>query len=319
MTNKQPYLSIVIPVFNEAENIEPLAQWIARELKSCKYTWEAIFIDDGSQYQTWQKIKQVSHQYPNFKGVKLLRNYGKSAALSVGFKLASGSIIVTMDGDLQDSPEEIIPLVEKLLKENLHIVSGWKKERKDPLSKKLPSKIFNLVVRLTTGIKLHDFNCGLKAYRAYVAKMLNPQGEMHRYLPVLAHYMGFKRIGEKPVKHYPRIHGKSKFGAERFIRGFLDLLTVLFLTRFGKRPMHLFGTWGLLFFLIGVGIGAYLSYLKIVLNVVGISSRPLFFLGILCIIFGAQLFLTGFLAELIIRQIPQDPLKTYLIEEKTNI
>ena len=307
-----PDLTIVIPVYNEEQNIEPLVAWIHRALHAFEGTYEVLFIDDGSTDRTWTAIEQCTHQYPNVYAIRFLRNYGKSAALSVGFAHARGRVVITMDGDLQDIPDEIIPLYRMIQEEGYDLVSGWKKKRRDPLSKRLPSRIFNFTVRLLTGIRLHDFNCGLKAYRREVAQALRPRGEMHRYLPVLAYWLGFRRIGEKIVTHYPRKYGKSKFGAERFLRGFLDLLTVLFLVRFSKRPMHFFGTLGLLSFLFGFGIALYLSYLKIFAGVVRIAERPLFHLALLAMILGTQLFLAGFLAELIIRQNPSDD---YLIQD----
>lgn len=314
MNNLQ--ISIVIPVYNESENILPLAEWIDRSLENFKY--EVIFVDDGSTDSTWQKIKEARQKIgSHIRGVRLLRNYGKSAALSVGFRRASAPVIVTMDGDLQDSPEEIVALYRMVVEEGYDLVSGWKRQRQDPLSRRLPSKLFNFTVRLLTGIPLHDFNCGLKAYRAEVARRLSPQGEMHRYLPVIAYQLGYRRIAEKPVRHYPRRHGKSKFGAERFVRGFLDLLTVLFITRFGRRPMHLFGFLGLVCFLVGFGIAVYLSYIKLVLGVVRIAERPLFYLGLLAMIIGSQLFLTGFLAELVVRVRSHE--SDYIIAESAGI
>ncbi len=306
-----PDLSIVIPVYNEEQNIEPLVAWIHRALQAFEGTYEVLFIDDGSTDGTWAAIERCTRQYPNIYAIRFLRNYGKSAALSVGFAHARGRVVITMDGDLQDSPDEIIPLYRMIQEDGYDLVSGWKKKRRDPLSKRLPSRLFNFTVRLLTGIRLHDFNCGLKAYRQEVVRVLRPRGEMHRYLPVLAYWLGFQRIGEKIVTHYPRRHGKSKFGAERFLRGFLDLLTVLFLIRFSKRPMHFFGSLGLIFFLVGFGIALYLSYLKLFAGVVRIAERPLFHLALLTMILGSQLFLAGFLAELIIRQNPTDD---YLIQ-----
>ncbi|MEO6132703.1 MAG: glycosyltransferase family 2 protein [Saprospiraceae bacterium] len=295
-------LSIVIPVYDESESLPELMAWIRNVLT--KYSIgpaEVIFIDDGSTDGSWNVIKELEHTYPEIKAIRFRRNYGKSAALQKGFEAASGEVVITMDADLQDSPEEIPELMQMIHEQNYDLVSGWKKNRKDPISKRWPSKFFNAVTRQASGIKLHDFNCGLKAYKNEVVKNIEVYGEMHRYIPVMAKWSGFTKIGEKVVQHQPRKFGKSKFGWQRMVNGFLDIMSIMFVGKFGKRPMHFFGTLGILFFLIGFGILAYLSILKLGNNIFRISERPVFFFGILTLIIGAQLFLTGFLAEMISR------------------
>ncbi len=298
-------LTLVIPLYNEEESLPELMAWIDRVVKAngIKHL-EAILIDDGSTDGSWAVISTLHNTYPWIKGIRFRRNYGKSAALQKGFEAATGDVVITMDADLQDSPEEIPELMRMIQVDKYDLVSGWKKDRKDPIGKTLPSKLFNAVTRRASGIKLHDFNCGLKAYKNEVVKNVEVYGEMHRYIPVIAKWAGFRRIGEKVVKHQPRKFGYSKFGWERMLNGFLDILSIMFVGKFGKRPMHLFGTLGVLFFLIGFGILAYLSYLKIIEDIGRISDRPVFFFGIVTLIIGSQLFLTGFLAEMISRNAP---------------
>lgn len=298
-------LTLVIPLYNEEESLPELMAWIDRVVKANNiHHLEAILIDDGSTDGSWEVISSLHNTYPWIKGIRFRRNYGKSAALQKGFEAASGDVVITMDADLQDSPEEIPELMRMIQVEKYDLVSGWKKNRKDPIGKTLPSKLFNAVTRRASGIKLHDFNCGLKAYKNEVIKNVEVYGEMHRYIPVIAKWAGFRRIGEKVVKHQPRKFGYSKFGWERMLNGFLDILSIMFVGKFGKRPMHLFGTLGVLFFLVGFGILAYLSYLKIIEDIGRISDRPVFFFGIVTLIIGSQLFLTGFLAEMISRNAP---------------
>jgi glycosyltransferase involved in cell wall biosynthesis len=298
-------LSLVIPLYNEEESLPELLAWIDRVIKSNGIgRHEIILVDDGSSDQSWRVITELRQQYPSIKGIRFRRNYGKSAALQKGFEASGGNVVITMDADLQDSPEEIPALMKMINADQFDLVSGWKKDRKDPIGKTLPSKLFNAVTRRASGIKLHDFNCGLKAYRHEVIKNIEVYGEMHRYIPVIAKWAGFRKIGEKVVQHQPRKFGYSKFGWERMLNGFLDIMSIMFVGKFGKRPMHLFGTLGVLFFVIGFGILVYLSYLKIIEDIVRISDRPVFFFGIVTLIIGSQLFLTGFLAEMISRNSP---------------
>ncbi len=293
-------LSIIVPVYNEEESLTPLMEWIVRVLGS-DYSYEVIMIDDGSTDDSWKVTQALSIKYPELKGISFRRNYGKSAALHVGFQKSKGDVVVTMDADLQDSPDEIPELYRMIVEDDFDIVSGWKKKRHDPIGKRLPSKLFNRTVRRISGIDLHDFNCGLKAYRSEVVKNIEVYGEMHRYIPLLAKWSGFNKVGEKVVKHYPRKYGTTKFGMERLINGFLDVLSIMFVGKFGKRPMHFFGLFGVLFFFGGFGLLLYLSIQKIFQNIAFISDRPLFFFGIVLLIIGSQLFLTGFLAELLVR------------------
>jgi glycosyltransferase involved in cell wall biosynthesis len=299
-------LSLVIPLLNERESLPELHAWITRVLNTTAWEWEVIFVDDGSQDGSWDVICELAAGDPHVRGIRFSRNYGKSAALQTAFAQVRGEVVITMDADLQDSPEEIPELVAMIREQGFDLVSGWKKKRLDPaLTKNLPSKFYNWTVRLMSGIPLNDFNCGLKAYRADVVRAIEVYGDMHRYIPVLAKWAGFRRIGEKVVQHQERKFGVSKFGVERFIRGPLDLMSVMFLTRFAKRPMHLFGPLGMLFFLIGFVILAWLSWQKLMHQEYGIADRPLFYFGILALIIGSQLFLTGFLAELISRSSSQ--------------
>ncbi len=297
-------LSVVVPLLNEEESLPELAAWIDRVMKENDFSYEIIMIDDGSTDSSWQVIEQLSAQNPAVKGIRFRRNYGKSAALNEGFAATSGEVIITMDADLQDSPDEIPELRRMILEDNYHIVSGWKKKRYDPLSKTIPTKIYNGATRYMTGIKLHDMNCGLKAYQSEVVKNINVYGEMHRYIPAIAKWEGFTRIGEKVVQHQARKYGSTKFGLERFLNGFLDLMTITFMGRFGKRPMHIFGLLGTLMFFIGFAISFYLSIAKLFFEQYRMTERPIFFFAILCMIIGSQLFLSGFLGELITRNSP---------------
>ncbi len=307
-------ISVIIPLYNEEESLPELEAWIRRVMEEHHFSYEIIMVDDGSKDHSWQVVERLSGQNPSVRGIKFRRNYGKSAALNVGFQAAEGDVVITMDADLQDSPDEVPELYRMITGDGYDMVSGWKKKRYDPvLTKNLPSKFYNWTARRMTGIKLHDFNCGLKAYKNRVVKSIEVYGDMHRYIPVLVKWAGFKKIGEKVVQHQERKYGVTKFGVERFIRGPLDLLSVIFISKFGKRPMHLFGMLGTLFFLVGFAILAYLSIAKLVYQEYGITERPLFFLGILALIVGTQLFVTGFLAELITRTAPDR--NHYLIEK----
>ncbi len=292
-------LSIVIPLYNETDSLSYLEDWIRNVMEGHGFTYEVIFIDDGSKDQSWQVINELAEKNNNIKGIRFRRNYGKSAALNEAFHRVEGDVVITMDADLQDNPEEIPPLYKMVNEEQYDIVSGWKRNRKDPLSKTIPSRFFNAVTSMVSGISLHDFNCGLKAYKNDVVKSIEVYGEMHRYIPVLVYQAGFDRIGEKKVEHRRREYGKTKFGLERFVNGFLDLLSIMFVTKFGKRPMHLFGTLGVLSFTIGFLILLYLSYTRFVYQQWDMDDRPLFYLGLVTLVVGVQLFLTGFLAEMI--------------------
>lgn len=294
-------VSVVIPLLNEEESLEELAAWIDRVVRAHGLSCELVFVDDGSTDKSWQIIETLTQRYPQVKAIKFRRNYGKSAALNEGFSVVSGDVVITMDADLQDSPEEIPELVRLIREEGYDLISGWKKVRHDPLSKTIPSRLYNATVRWVSGIPLHDFNCGLKAYRREVVKAIEVYGEMHRYLPLMAKWAGFTKIGEKVVQHHPRKYGVSKFGLERFVNGFLDLMSITFVGKFGKRPMHFFGTLGILSFLMGFLVLLFLSFQKFYSATYGIAERPLFFLGILTVIIGVQLFVTGFLAELVVR------------------
>lgn len=294
-------ISVVIPLYNEVESIGELSQWISRVMQENKFSYEIIFVDDGSRDGSWDEVQRLSTENQNIKGIRFQRNYGKSAGLSQGFFHAQGDVVITMDADLQDSPDEIPALYHKIMDEGFDIVSGWKKKRHDPFIKRITSKFFNRATRMVTRIKLHDFNCGLKAYKRDVVKSVEVYGEMHRYIPVMAKWAGFNKIGELVVKHYPRKYGVTKFGLERFINGFLDLLSISFVSRFGKRPMHFFGLWGTLVFFVGFVIAAYLAYEKIFNEVYNMTDRPIFYFGLLAMMVGSQLFLAGFLGELLSR------------------
>jgi len=297
-------ISLIIPLKDEAESLPELEAWIRRVCEREGYQYEIIFIDDGSRDGSWKIIEGLKKQNPAIRGIKFRRNYGKSAALHTGFDAAKGDVVITMDADLQDSPDEIPELRRLIVEDQYDLISGWKKVRHDPLEKRLPSKLFNATASWMSGIKLHDFNCGLKAYRSDVVKAIEVYGEMHRWIPVLAKTAGFSNIGEKVVEHRARQYGRSKFGWERYINGFLDLLTVYFVGKFSKRPMHFFGTLGVFSFLIGMGILLYLSVAKVIFLEYGIADRPLFYFGILALIVGMQLFLTGFVGEMINRNAP---------------
>lgn len=293
---KSQDVSIVIPVFNEEESLPELEEAIDDALKS-KFSYEIIFVDDGSSDNSWEVITSLSEKKQRVRGIRFHHNYGKSVALQAGFEISKGKYVVTMDADLQDDPAEV-PEMIKLLEDGYDLVSGWKKERYDPISKTIPSKFFNFVTRKVAGIDLHDFNCGLKAYRAEVVENIYLYGELHRYIPMLAKKEGFTRITEKVVKHHPRKYGKTKFGLSRFMNGFLDLVTISFVQKYLQRPMHFFGTVGVLLLLIGGGINFYIAYIKLILDQ-SIGDRPLLFLGILLMVLGVQLFSTGLLGEMI--------------------
>jgi len=297
-------ISIVIPLLNESESLKELSLKIDSVMRKSSFKYETIYIDDGSDDNSWDIIKSICLNNKSFKGIKFLKNYGKSQALHAGFNIAKGKVVFTMDADLQDDPEEIPEMYNLIIEKNLDIVSGWKKKRFDPvLTKNLPSKIFNLCARLTSGIKLNDFNCGLKAYKNEVVKNINVYGEMHRYIPILASNEGYTKIEEKIIKHRPRKYGQTKFGMNRFTHGFLDLVTIWFLSRFGKRPMHFFGTIGALMLMIGFAFAAYLGIDKVYFNPSGrlITERPEFFISLTTMILGSQFFVAGFLGEMMTR------------------
>ena len=311
-------LSIVIPLFNEEESLPELCAWIARVCDEHGYSYEVILVDDGSSDNSWNVIERLSAQNKNLKGIKFQRNYGKSAALNEGFKAAQGEVVITMDADLQDSPDEIPGLRNMLLEGKYDLISGWKKKRFDnTLTKNIPSKFFNAVTRKVSKIPLHDFNCGLKAYRKRVVKGIEVYGEMHRYIPVLAKWAGFKKIGEKTVAHQARKYGVTKFGWERFVNGFLDLMSITFVGKFSKRPMHFFGLWGTIFFSVGLVITLVLVISKIVDSSFALTNRPGFYLALTALIIGMQLFLAGFISELIARNAPGR--NWYLIEDKIGL
>jgi glycosyltransferase involved in cell wall biosynthesis len=311
-------LSIVIPLFNEEESLPELCAWIEKVMHANNYLYEIILVDDGSTDESWKVVEQLRSVNVNIKGIKFQRNYGKSAALNEGFKAAQGDVIITMDADMQDSPDEIPELRKMIIEDGFDIVSGWKKKRYDnTLTKNIPSKLFNAAARQSSGIKLHDFNCGLKAYKKKVVKSIEVYGEMHRYIPVLAKWAGFRKIGEKVVEHRARKYGVTKFGWERFVNGFLDLFSITFVGKFGKRPMHFFGLWGTLAFLFGLTVFVYLTISKFFLDKTGMTQRPLFFFAILAMIIGVQLFLAGFIGELIARNSSER--NSYLIEEKVGL
>lgn len=296
-------ISVVVPLYNEDESITELCEWIGRVMDLHGFTYEVILVDDGSRDKSWQVVQALSQKNPSIKGIQFNRNYGKSAALNVGFRHCSGRVVITMDADLQDSPDEIPELYDMIINHGHDLVSGWKKKRFDPISKTIPSKFFNYITRKISGIHLHDFNCGLKAYRLEVVKSLEVYGEMHRYIPVIAKWNGFSKISEKIVVHRPRKYGTTKFGLERFINGFLDLLSITFVSRFRKKPMHFFGSLGTVSFLFGLVVTIYLIVRKVVqisnqLPVRDIVDQPLFFLALVALIVGVQLFLAGFLAEM---------------------
>ncbi len=294
-------ISVVIPLYNEDESLGELNDWILRVMDAHHFSFEIIYVDDGSIDKSWEVIEALSADNENIKGIRFLRNYGKSAALSEGFKMTSGEVVITMDADLQDSPDEIPDLYRMIIEDGYDMVSGWKKKRYDPVTKTVPSKFFNYSTRVLSGIKLHDFNCGLKSYRSDVVKAVEVYGEMHRYIPVIAKWAGFRKIGEKVVQHRKRKHGITKFGMDRFIKGYLDLLSITFTSRFIQSPMHFFGALGSMLFFIGFVIAGYLAYAKIFMEAYKMTERPLFYLGLLAMILGTQLFLAGFLGEMISR------------------
>ncbi len=292
-------ISVVVPLYNEEESLPELCTWIDKVMKENSFSYEVLLTDDGSKDNSWKVIESIGASNPNMKGIRLRRNYGKSAALNVAFKKAEGDVVITMDADLQDSPDEIPALYNLIMKDEFDLISGWKKKRYDPITKTIPTKLFNWATRKMSGIYLHDFNCGLKAYKNIVVKNVEVHGEMHRYIPVIAKYSGFTKIGEKVVEHRARKFGTSKFGMSRFINGFLDLISIAFITKFSKKPMHLFGIIGTVLFLIGFIIAGKLAYDKIFLNMVKMTERPIFYFGFLAMILGTQFFLAGFLGELI--------------------
>ena len=319
--SEKPQISVVIPAKDEAESLPELCEWIARVMRENALSYEAIIIDDGSTDDSWDVIRRISGHNPAIKGIRFNRNYGKSAALHVGFRSAKGGVVITMDADLQDSPDEIPALYQMIREQKYDMVSGWKKERHDPPGKTIPTKLYNAVARRFSGIELHDFNCGLKAYNSRVTQTIEVYGEMHRYIPFIAKWSGFTKIGEKVVVHRPRKYGHTKFGLERFIFGFLDLLTISFITRFRKRPMQFFGTLGTASFLIGFILAFWLIGEKIYNNVYlrktvrSVTDQPLFFLGLVAIVVGVQLFLAGFLGEMLTTNNPQKN-NDYLIADR---
>lgn len=311
-------LSLVIPLLNEAESLPELCAWIERVVLAHQFSYEIILIDDGSTDDSWETIERLSLQNGHIKGIRFQRNYGKSAALNEGFKAASGDVVITMDADMQDSPDEIPELVHMIKEEGYDLVSGWKKKRYDnTFTKNIPSKLFNAVARRSSGIRLHDFNCGLKAYKKKVVKSIEVFGEMHRYIPVIAKQSGFRKIGEKVVEHRPRKYGTSKFGWSRFINGFLDLGTIIFLGKFGKRPMQFFGLYGTLSFIIGLVSSIYLIISKIIQPETGLTNKPFFYIALTTMIIGMQLFLSGFIAELVVRNSGER--NHYLIDAKLGL
>ncbi|MFT0715303.1 glycosyltransferase family 2 protein [Flagellimonas lutimaris] len=313
-------ISIVIPLLNEQESLKELHDWIVQVMQSNHFSYEIIFIDDGSTDGSWETISELSKLNENVKGIRFLKNFGKSQALHAGFKAAEGEVVITMDADLQDNPEEIPEMYQMITQEGHHVVSGWKKKRYDSvITKNIPSKLFNWAARKTSGVKLHDFNCGLKAFNQKVVKTIEVSGEMHRYIPVLAKNAGFLDISEKIVQHQARKYGSTKFGAERFINGFLDLITIWFVSKFGRRPMHLFGAWGVLMFFVGFGFSLYLGVDKLFINPTGrlITQKPQFYIALTAMIIGTQLFLAGFIGEIMVRSRKNDT--RYNISDKINL
>ena len=313
-------ISVVIPLLNEKESLRELTDSLIDVMKSYNFSYEIIFIDDGSSDNSWDIIEELSSKSDTIKGIKFHRNYGKSQALHAGFLKSQGKVVFTMDADLQDDPKEIPAMYDMIMNDNFDLVSGWKKKRFDSvIFKNIPSKIFNFAARTTSGIKLNDFNCGLKAFKKDVIKSINVYGEMHRYIPILAKNEGYKKIGEKIVNHRPRKYGRTKFGPSRFLYGFLDLLTIWFISSFGKRPMHLFGSLGLILITTGFLFAAYLGYDKIILNPGGrlITERPEFYISLVTMIIGSQFFSMGFIGELMLKSINQKP--QYIIQKQTNL
>jgi glycosyltransferase involved in cell wall biosynthesis len=315
-------ISIVVPLLNEEESLQELHDWIAQVMQSNHFSYEILFVDDGSEDESWKMIRSLSAKNPNVKGLRFYKNFGKSQALNAAFKKASGKVVITMDADLQDNPDEIPDLYKMIVEDGFDLISGWKKKRYDSkIRKNLPSKLFNAAARKTSGLKLHDFNCGLKAYKSEVVKNVDVYGEMHRYIPVLAKNAGYKKIGEKVVLHQARKYGTTKFGMNRFINGFLDLITINFLTKFGKSPMHLFGLLGTLVFILGLIVSVTIGVSKLVKlyqhkPAILITDNPWFFIALTCMILGSQLFLAGFLGELILRSKRKQ--NRYKISDKVN-
>lgn len=315
-------ISVVIPLYNEEESLQELCNWVSRVMIKHGFTYEIILIDDGSTDSSWEVVRQISEDNPAVRGLKFNRNYGKSAALNTGFKETRGEVVISMDADLQDSPDEIPELYRMIREEKYDLVSGWKRKRHDPVTKTIPSRFFNFVTRKISGIKLHDFNCGLKAYRSQVVKHIDVYGEMHRYIPVIAKWNGYTKIGEKIVEHRARKYGTTKFGFERFINGFLDLLSITFVSKFKRKPMHFFGTFGTLSFFTGLIITLYVIGTKLYsihykLPARDVVDQPLFFLALVALIIGVQLFLTGFIAEMMAMKSQSS--NEYLIVEKTGV
>lgn len=315
-------ISVIIPLLNEDESLQELHDWIAKVMQSNRYIYEIIFIDDGSTDRSWKVIEKLSQENKSVKGIRFQKNFGKSQALDAGFELAQGNVVITMDADLQDNPDEIPELYDLIIKEDFDLISGWKKKRYDNvITKNIPSKLFNAAARKTSGLKLHDFNCGLKAYKNSVIKTVKVSGEMHRYIPVLAKNEGFTKIGEKIVQHQARKYGVTKFGMERFVNGFLDLITISFLSKFGKRPMHFFGLLGTFMFLFGTTSALYIGAVKLYKLYKGsstilVTENPWFYIALTAMILGTLLFLSGFIGELIIKS--KDTIKHYTIKEKLN-
>ena len=311
-------ISLVIPLKDEEDSLPELSEWISRVMNANNYSYEIIFVDDGSIDNSWNIVEELRNKNPNIKGIKFQRNYGKSAGLNEGFRAAQGDVVITMDADLQDSPDEVPELRRMIVEDGYDIVSGWKKKRYDnTLTKNIPSKFYNATTRWMSGIKLHDFNCGLKAYRKNVVKSIEVYGEMHRYTPVLAKWAGFKKIGEKVVTHQARKYGVSKFGISRFVNGPLDLASIMFVGKYGKRPMHFFGLLGSIFFIIGIGLSVFLIIKKFVDPESTLTDKPGFYIALTTTIIGVQLFLSGFIGELISRNAPGR--NSYLIEKKAGV
>jgi len=312
-------ISVVVPLFNEDESLPELHKWIVKVMQENNFSYEVVFIDDGSKDKSWSVVEELNRKDANVKGIKFQRNYGKSAALQKGFEAAKGDVVITMDADLQDSPDEIPELYRMIMEDDFDLVSGWKKKRFDPITKTIPTKLYNWAARRITGIYLHDFNCGLKAYKNVVVKSIEVYGDMHRYIPALAKYSGFTNIGEKVVQHQARKYGVTKFGLNRFLNGPLDLLSVAFIGKFAKKPMHFFGALGMLMFVIGFGVSFYLTIDKLFIDTHGIklSDRTEFYIALTAMILGTQFFLAGFIAELIGRSSSQR--NTYLVEKSIDV
>jgi glycosyltransferase involved in cell wall biosynthesis len=310
-------ISVIVPLLNEEESLPELTAWIGRVMEANRFSYEVILVDDGSTDSSWPVIESLHRQNDCIKGIRFQRNYGKSAALNEGFKTSKGDVVITMDADLQDSPDEIPALYQMIKEGGYDLVSGWKKVRHDPISKTLPSRFFNWVTSKVSKIKLHDFNCGLKSYRANVIKSIEVYGEMHRYIPLIAKWAGFKKIGEKVVQHHARKYGVSKFGVGRLITGGLDLASIMFVGKYEKRPMHLFGSWGMTFFLFGFVVLFYLTISKFFFDKTGLTQRPIFFVALLFMVIGTQLFVSGFIAELIARSSTNR--NAYLVEKRAGL